>query len=146
MRSFIQRVVVLLALGAALAACGPARGSVASLADQLWEYSLDHPDGFTLEIGSMTEAAEGIAVAYAATQGSHSRNSLPSVIRHAYRHDGYIGGWLDTGSGLYYFDSVRLFPENQLQEALTFAYLNGQLAVYILSTGEEISLQPSPAF
>ena len=57
-----------------------------------------------------------------------------------------MGGWYDSQSGLYYFDSTRLFPEEQLDEALQFAQENGQLAVYVLSTGEEIRLdQQMPA-
>lgn len=61
-------------------------------------------------------------------------------------HDGYVGGWYDSESGLYYFDSTRLFPEDQLEEALQFARDNDQLAIYDLSTGEEIRLdQQIPA-
>lgn len=114
------------------------------LAEQVWVYSQAHPDGFTLELSTMTEPTQGIAVAYEATQGSHSRESLDRVIRHARWHDGYVGGWLDTESGLYYFDSTKLFPEDQLEAAMEFGRKNGQLAFFIISTGTEISLQPSP--
>ena len=118
------------------------------LAEQVWVFSQAHPDGFTLELSTMTEPTQGIAVAYSATQGSHSKESLDKVIRHAKWHDGYVGGWLDTESGLYYFDSTRLFPEDQLEAAMEFGRKNGQLAVFIISTGTEISLQtsPSPAY
>ena len=68
----------------------------------------------------MTEPTEGIAVSYAATQDSHSRNQLDFVVEHALQHDGYVGGWLNTENGLYYFDSSKLFPEDQLEEALQF--------------------------
>ena len=40
--------------------------------------------------------------------------------------------------GMYYFDSIKIFPEDQLEETLEFARENGQIAVYIISTGEEI--------
>lgn len=57
---------------------------------------------------------------------SHSRESLTFVVEHALNHDGYVGGWLDSESGLYYFDSTKIFPEDQLEEALEFARENGQ--------------------
>ena len=111
---------------------------IQTMADQVWTFSQSHPDGFTLDICTMTEPTEGIAVSYAETQGSHSRDQLPKVIAHALAHDGYVGGWLSTDEDLYYFDSTRLFPEDSLDAALQFGRDNGQYAVYILSTGEEV--------
>ena len=89
----------------------------------------------------MEAPTEGISVAYAATQDCHSKEGLEYVVSHSLEHDGYVGGWLDTADSLYYFDSVRIFPESQRDSALSFARRNGQIAVYILSTGEEIRLQ-----
>ena len=114
--------------------------STEELVERVWQFSLSHPEGFTIDIRTMEESTEGIAVSYAATQGCHSRDSLKFVITHALEHDGYVGGWLDSESGFYYFDSTKLFPEDQMEEALKFAYENGQLAIFILSTGEEIRL------
>ena len=94
--------------------------NVSATADAVWEFSQSHPDGFTIDIRTMTEPTEGIAVSYAATQDSHSRNQLDFVVEHALQHDGYVGGWLNTENGLYYFDSSKLFPEDQLEEALQF--------------------------
>ncbi len=111
--------------------------SAEAIAERLWNFSQFRPDGFTIDVRTLEQPDEGIAVAYAATQGCHSRESLVFVVTHALQHDGYVGGWLDRDSGLYYFDSTRLFPENQLEEALQFARENGQLAVYVISTGEE---------
>ena len=110
------------------------------LADRVWEYSLNNPDGFTIDVRNWTVPTEGICVSYKETQNSHSRESLEKVIAHALQHDGYVGGWLDSSSWLYYFDSSRIFPENQLKEARQFGIENGQLSIYVLSTGEEISL------
>ena len=90
--------------------------NVSAIADAVWEFSQSHPDGFTLDIRTMTEPMEGIAVSYAATQDSHSRDQLDFVVEHALQHDGYVGGWLNTENGLYYFDSTKLFPEDQLEE------------------------------
>lgn len=118
-----------------------AHDNVSAIADQVWQFALSHPDGFTLHITTMTEPTEGIAVSYAATQNSHSRDQLDKVVRHALKHDCYVGGWLNTDNGLYYFDSTRLFPEDQLDEALKFGRENGQYSVFILSTGIEVPVE-----
>lgn len=104
----------------------------------VWTYSQTHPDGFTLDVRTMSEPTEGISVAYAATQNSHSRDQLPKVISHALSHNGYVGGWLNTSDSLYYFDSDRIFPEDSLSAALRFAKENGQISVFVLSTSTEI--------
>ncbi|MBR1570722.1 MAG: hypothetical protein IJ651_08340 [Bacteroidales bacterium] len=126
----------------ALLSCGtPRHLSKASLADSVWTFSQSHPDGFTLDIRSMAAPAEGISVAYAATQDSHGRQALDAVISHATAHDGFVGGWLDSSDSLYYFDSVRIFPEDSLEAAVNFGKANFQKAVFKLSTGEEIRLE-----
>lgn len=108
--------------------------------DQVWNYSLSHPDGFTIDIRTMTEPTEGISVAYAATQGCHSRKALDSVVNHALKHNGFVGGWLDTTDSLYYFDSTRIFPEDSLEAAKKFGVENGQIALFVISEGREIRL------
>lgn len=113
---------------------------VKTVADQVWTYSQTHPDGFTLELSTITEPHEGISVAYAATQGCHSRNKLNRVVRHALSNSGYVGGWLDTTDSLYYFDSSRLFPEDSLDAAIRFGIENKQKAIYIISSGTEVRL------
>ena len=116
-------------------------GSVRAVADSVWVYSIQHPDGFTMNLATMTEPSQGVVVAYAATQGCHSRKQLGRVVRHAIRHDGYVGGWLDTSDSLYYFDSSRLFPEDSLAAAIRFGIENGQIAIFILSEGREVRLE-----
>ena len=113
---------------------------VASIADKVWDFSQTHPDGFTLDIRTMTEPTEGIAVSYAETQNSHSRNQLERVVSHALSHGGYVGGRLNTENGLYYFDSTKLFPETSLKDAVQFGKENKQLSVFILSTYTDIPL------
>ena len=115
-------------------------GSVRTVADSVWAYSVQHPDGFTMNLATMTEPTKGVVVAYAATQGCHSRKQLGRVVRHAVRHDGYVGGWLDTSDSLYYFDSSRLFPEDSLAAAIRFGVQNGQIAIFVLSEGREVRL------
>ena len=111
---------------------------ITTIADKVWAFSQSHPDGFTIDIRTMTEPTEGIAVSYAATQNSHSRDQLDKVVSHALQHEGYVGGWYNSEDGYYYFDSTKLFPENDLKGALQFGKENGQYAVFILSTYTEI--------
>ena len=72
------------------------QSNITNIADKVWAYSQTHPDGFTINISTMTKPAEGIAVGYAATQNSHSREQLEKVVSHALQHDGYVGGWYYT--------------------------------------------------
>ena len=108
--------------------------NISGISDKVWAFSQTHPDGFTIDIRTMTEPTEGIAVSYAATQNSHSRDQLDKVVSHALQHEGYVGGWYNSEDGLYYFDSTKLFPENDLKGALQFGKENGQHSVFILST------------
>ena len=118
----------------------PQKERIAALADKVWAYSQSHPDGFTLDVRTMTEPQEGIAVSYAATQNSHSRGQLDKVVEHALQHDGYVGGWYNSEDGQYYFDSTRLFAENELSDAIAFGKNNGQHSVFVLSTYTDIPL------
>lgn len=137
----------LLLLLSVLFSCGtPRRLSKESLADAVWTFSQSHPEGFTLDVRKMTEPREGISVAYWATQDSHGRQALDAVVSHATTHDGFVGGWLDPSDSLYYFDSVRLFPEDSLEAAVNFGKANFQKAIYKLSTGEEIILKEDIEF
>lgn len=114
--------------------------SPTAVQNRIWVMGKNHPDGFTVDVRTMEEPTEGIAVAYAETQGAHTKKEIYGVAAHALSHEGYVGGWKDTDTGKYYYDSVKLFPEDQLNEALKFARQNGQKSVYIISTGQEIRL------
>ena len=114
--------------------------NITGISDKVWAFSQTHPDGFTIDIRTMTEPTEGIAVSYAATQDSHSRDQLDRVVSHALQHEGYVGGWYNSDDGLYYFDSTKLFPENDLKGAFQFGKENGQRSVFILSTHTDIPI------
>ena len=129
------------------------QSNITNIADKVWAFSQNHPNGFTLDIRTMTEPAEGIAVSFAATQNSHScvpsvaselsssmRDLLDKVVHHALQHEGYIGGWYNSQDGLYYFDSTKLFPENDLKGAIQFGKENEQHSIFILSTLTNIPL------
>ena len=144
MRKYISILSLLCIL-----ACGPLSrtprvAGQPTLADSVWVFSQYRPEGFTLDIKSWKEPKKGISVAYAETQNRHDREDLDYVVSHAKAHEGYIGGWLNSEDGLYYFDSVRIFPEDSMEKAKQFGRLNGQDAVYVLSKGTEIRLLDDP--
>ena len=113
---------------------------ISIIADMVWAFCQTHPDGFTLDIRTMKVPTEGIAVSYAATQNSHSHDQLHKVVSHALQHDGYVGGWYNSEDGFYYFDSTKLFPENDLKGAIQFGKDNGQSSVFILSTTTDLPI------
>ena len=117
------------------------QSNVSVIADKVWTFSQSHPNGFTLDVRTLSEPKEGIVVAYADTQNSHSRDQLDKVIRHALQHDGYIGGWFNADDSLFYFDSSRIFPEKSLKKAIKHGKKNGQLAIFILSSQTVIPLE-----
>ena len=116
------------------------QSNITTIADKVWAFSQTHPDGFIINIRTMTEPTEGIAVSYAATQNSHSRDQLNKVVRHALQHEGYVGGWFNSEDNLYYFNSTKLFPENDLKGAIQFGKENGRFSVFILSTYTDIPI------
>ena len=116
------------------------QSNITTIADKVWAFSQTHPDGFIINIRTMTEPTEGIAVSYAATQNSHSRDQLNKVVRHALQNEGYVGGWFNSEDNLYYFDSTKLFPENDLKGAIQFGKENGRFSVFILSTYTNIPI------
>ena len=136
MRRFFCWFMVLLAFS-----CGTIRLTpTTELVDKVWEFSQSHPKGFTLELSTWTEPTEGISVAYEQVESCVDYSGVVFVINHALSHEGYVGGWFNTGDSLYYFDSVRIFPVDSLDAAIRFGQANGQIAIYNLSTGEEIRL------
>ena len=146
MKKSLRFLIIAIICGSWLTACYQKSQLVKNnhtevLADQVWTYSITHPDGFTMDLNTMTTPTEGIVVAYAETQGCHSREKLNYVIDHAMSHNGVVGGWLDTTDSLYYFDSSRIFPEDSLDAAKKFGMKYGQIAIFIISEGREVRLE-----
>lgn len=111
------------------------------LIDRVWEYSLINPNGFTLNIQTMKPVKFGISVAYKETQDSFGKESLTTVINHALEHDRTVGGWLDTENDRYYFDSVKIFKNAEIDKAIEFAKENNQLAIFDLTNLREIRIK-----
>ena len=122
--------------------CGTAR-QIRSVTDAVWAYGESHPEGFTLDVRTMDNPREGIAVSYLDGSENPTKKEVRAMVKHALKHDGYVGGWADRQTGTYDFDSVKLFPEDSLSTALSFAAANHQKAVFVLSSGKEVRLRDS---
>jgi len=116
------------------------QGDNATIAGKVWKFSKKRRNGFTLDLDTFKELKSGIAVSYAATQDLHGLSDLEYVVGHARQHEGFVGGWRNSEDGQYYFDSVRIFPEDQLEQAKEFGRANKQQSIYILSSGTEVPL------
>lgn len=111
------------------------------LIERVWEYSQNNPDGFTLNIKTLKEVKFGIVVAFKETQNSFGKHDLQTVINHALKNEKIIGGWLNNENGLFYFDSVKVFKNSELKEAMKFGIENKQIAIFDLTNLKVITLK-----
>jgi len=112
-----------------------------NLLDRVLEYSKNNPYGFTLNIENFKQVKFGLVVAFKETQNSFGKEHLENVINHALKNDKKIGGWLNNENGLFYFDSVKIFRNSELKEAIKFAIENEQIAIFDLTNLKEIIIQ-----
>ena len=107
-----------------------------------------NPEGFTVNAATLQPITSGHAVALAVTQDSFGAEGLAKVVDviakmqnqgEASRFDGLaFGGWYDSKSGRYYYDSTVIVKDRM--EALELARVNGQIAIFDLDNLEEIRL------
>jgi len=116
-----------------------------NVTERVWEHSKNNPNGFTLSLETLRPVLYGFSVAFGETQGCFGADGLERAISHAMENGGTVGGWLDSESGRYYFDSVRVFSETEFGEAPAHAKENGQIAFYNLAREEEIRLETEGA-
>lgn len=109
-----------------------------NLVNAIWLYAQENPYGFTYNIATLQPVVKGISVAYIQTQNSFGKQDLPKVINHALEHEKIVGGWLNDNNGQYYFDSVKVFDNSQMQQAIEFAKQNKQYSIYDLTNDKEI--------
>lgn len=136
----MRRLFIIFALLVASASL-PAQNKLSDkdLCNVIWVMGQMYPDGFTLDLNTLTQPKEGLMVSYAATQNSFDKKSIPAVLKHARSHNNLVGGWRDPATGKYYFDSTRCFPQDSLAAALAFARENGQSTVY--DAGRQINIK-----
>lgn len=104
-------------------------------------FAAAHPSGFTVNAFTGEIPTSGYCVALEATQNSHDDEGLARVIgliESGTTRAEYVGGWLDTDTGLYYYDATVVVPT--LAEALELGRVNGQIAIFHLDAMEEIRL------
>lgn len=111
------------------------------LINGVWEYSLNNPYGFTLNLKTMQAVEYGISVAYLETQDSFGKEDLIKVINHSLNHQSFVGGWFNSENNQYYFDSVKIFKNSELKEAIQFAKENKQIAIFDITNKEEIIIE-----
>lgn len=100
-----------------------------------------NPAGFTLNLKTMRLVNFGISAAYEETQNSFGIEDLKKVIIHANQHHSIIGGWFNKDNNHYYFDSVRIFKEEDENKAKEFAKKNKQIAIFNIRTIQEIIIE-----
>lgn len=100
----------------------------------------DNAYGFTYNIRTNSMVSTGISCAYAATQNSFGDNGLMVALVHALRHDAVIGGWLDTETNLFYWDSIKVFDKDEMEAAVEFGRDNKQIALFDIDNIREIRL------
>lgn len=110
------------------------------LIDRVWEYSQNNSEGFTLNLETFKSVKFGISVAYLETQNSHDKESLENVINHSFKHQKTLGGWLNEENEKFYFDSVKIFKNSELDKAIEFAKEQKQIAIFDLTNLKEIKI------
>lgn len=96
-----------------------------------------NPEGFTVNAQDLEPITSGYAVALAETQNSFGDEGIKKVLDtvNAGRANA-IGGWLDSQTGLYYYDAVRIYTD--IDAAYQAARDNEQLAFFDLDKLEEV--------
>lgn len=139
-KGFILKVFILFTVISLLTTCKK-DDPVADLIEFVWSYSVSHPDGFTLDIETKTPVTAGIVVSYEETQNSFGKENLRKVIEHALQHDNKVGGWFNASDSSYYFDSDKVFTDGLMTEAIDFARMNHQLAIYDITNDSVIWIE-----
>lgn len=102
------------------------------------DFANKHPEGFTIDPVTLKTPKSGYAVAMLETQGSFGDDGLKRAFDKAIKNGDFLGGWLDTESGLFYYDRVKVIEDRD--EAVKVGKENKQIAIFDLSTGTEIRL------
>ena len=97
-----------------------------------------NPEGYTVD-KKRHAITDGYSIAVKETQNSHGIRGLMRTTYHSLRHGLNFGGWLDTATGRYYYDSVVI--EHDEATAIAKGRENEQIAVYNLTDGKEIRLK-----
>lgn len=99
-----------------------------------------NPEGFTISANTLQPMKKGFAVAMSETQNSFGNAGLLRVINFVNNSKtaNAFGGWLDSKTGLFYFDAVTIVTD--LDTAKRLGRANGQIAIFDLENLKEIRL------
>lgn len=106
------------------------------LVSDLLDYASKNQDGFTVFV-NCDPVTSGFVVAYEETQNSLDRKGLEACVRHAIKHDGVVGGWVNP-DGRLQFDSCKIMFD--LDKAIDYGRAQKQESIYYLNKGCEIKL------
>lgn len=100
-----------------------------------------NPEWFTVNAKSLMPVTSGYAVAVRATQNSFGSEGLALVVDYAATDSEVtaFGGWLDSESGLYYYDAVVI--TDSFERAKAIAEREGQIAFFSLNEGKEYRIK-----
>ncbi len=100
----------------------------------------NNPDGFTVSAQTLQDVTKGYAVAVSGTQNSFGDSGLRFVIDYVAKHPeiNAFGGWMDSESGLFYWDATII--TNNIEQARALAIANKQIAFFDLENLCEIRL------
>lgn len=100
-----------------------------------------NPEGFTVNARTLTPVTSGYAVAVRATQNSFGPEGLASVVEYGETDDEItaFGGWLDSETGLYYYDAVVI--TNSFERAKAIAEREEQIAFFSLDEMKEYRIK-----
>lgn len=100
-----------------------------------------NPEGFTVNAKTLMPVKSGYAVAVRATQNSFGLAGLAAVVDYA-KTDKEVtafGGWLDSETGLYYYDAVVI--TDNFERAKAIAEREGQIAFFSLDEMKEYRIK-----
>lgn len=104
-----------------------------------------NPEGFTVDAQTLLPVTSGYAVAVRATQNSFGPEGLAAVVDYANTDQEItaFGGWLDSETGLYYYDAVVI--TDSFERAKAIAEREGQIAFFSLDEMKEYRILTSQA-
>ena len=99
-----------------------------NLKTEIEKSAKQNPYGFTVDLTTLKKVKKGFVSAYKETQDSFGSDGLEKVLKHAIEHGNTAGGWLNDENGLFCYDSVKVF-ENE-NDCIEFGKENEQIAIF----------------
>lgn len=111
--------------------------NTAQIITALATIAANNVEGYTVNAHTLQPVASGYVVAVKATQNSFGPDGLRRVVEYQRTHQeiAAFGGWLDSVTGLYYYDACIIVPT--MAEAIALAKANEQFAFFCLNNMKE---------